>query len=216
MKAIYWLSVASFLSLVMSMGVIAYLCKEGGCYGIKNISFGDASVAVLGAIVGLLVGWQIYNVLDLNKRVKEIDDKNEIIINNTENALVDIQRKCKEAIEKCDELRCKTEEYAIGMSDFVQGLVFMKEEPMVSYRMFVSSILHFTRCDNQVQTNIDSSLSNMEYCLDLNQDDFDEIGEKTSFEIAVDEIMQSDSKEFTRKQKERFILIENRRKNKIK
>ena len=56
----------------------------------------------------------------------------------------------------------------------------------------------------------------MEYCLDLNQDDFDKIGEKTSFEIAVDEIMQSDSKEFTRKQKERFILIENRRKNKIK
>ena len=87
------------------------------------------------------------------------------------------------------------------MSDFVHGLVFMEEKQMVSYRMFVSSILHFTRCDNQVQTNIDSSLSNMEYCLDLNQDDFDKIGEKTSFEIAVDEIMQSDTKEFTRKQK---------------
>ena len=71
MKAIYWLSVASFLSLVMSMGVIAYLCKEGGCYGIKNISFGDASVSVLGAMVGLLVGWQIYNVLDLKKEWKE-------------------------------------------------------------------------------------------------------------------------------------------------
>ena len=71
MKAIYWLSVASFLSLVLSIGIIVYLCKKGGCYGIKNISFGDASVSVLGAIVGLLVGWQIYNVLDLKKEWKE-------------------------------------------------------------------------------------------------------------------------------------------------
>ena len=73
MKIIYWLSIGSFFSLVLSIGVIIYLCKEGECYGIKNISFGDASVAVLGSIVGLLVGWQIYNALELNKKVKELE-----------------------------------------------------------------------------------------------------------------------------------------------
>lgn len=74
MKIIYWLSIGSFFSLVLSIGVIIYLCKEGECYGIKNISFGDASVAVLGSIVGLLVGWQIYNALELNKKVKDLEE----------------------------------------------------------------------------------------------------------------------------------------------
>lgn len=72
MKTIYWLSIASFLSLVLSIGVIVYLCEEGGCYGIKNISFGDASVSVLGAIVGLLVGWQIYKTIDIDKKMENV------------------------------------------------------------------------------------------------------------------------------------------------
>lgn len=74
MKTIYWLSIASFLSLVLSIGVIVYLCEEGGCYGIKNISFGDASVSVLGVIVGLLVGWQITNAITIDKKIDKINE----------------------------------------------------------------------------------------------------------------------------------------------
>lgn len=72
MKIIYWLSIGSFFSLVLSIGVIIYLCKEGECYGIKNISFGDASVAVLGSIVGLLVGWQIYKTIDIDRKMENV------------------------------------------------------------------------------------------------------------------------------------------------
>ena len=62
----------ALVSLTLSIGTIAYMCACGGCYGIKNISFGDASVSVLGVIVGLLVGWQIYKTIDMDKKIENV------------------------------------------------------------------------------------------------------------------------------------------------
>ena len=140
------------------------------------------------------------------------------IVNNTERALVDIQIRTNDSLNRLDRNRIQTEEYCMGIVDFLQGFTLLREEDryMLAYRHFVSSILHFTRCDSQVRPNIDSSLNNMEVCLNgANQSEYGNIGEVLGFENAVAEIIQSSSAEFTANQKERFILLENRRKSSI-
>jgi len=172
-------------------------------------------MAILSLLVTFLIGWNIYNALDLNKRVKHIEEENIRIINNTENALVDIQVRVKDSLNKIDKKRIQTEEYCMGIVDFLQGFTLLREDDryMLAYRNFVSSILHFTKCDNQVRLNIDSSLNNMEVCLnEANQSDYSNIGELMGFENAVNEIILSNSSEFSASQRERFILLENKRK----
>lgn len=90
----------SIISLILSIAIIWYLCSQGGCSGIKNISFGDASVAVLGAIVGLLVGWQIYKTIDIDKKIDaKIDEEVKVSRYLMEKRINDIQREVKDSEE---------------------------------------------------------------------------------------------------------------------
>lgn len=59
----------SVISLIIAVTTAIYLCCSGGCFGISNIDYGDTSVTVLSAIVGLLIGWSIYTAIDINNRV---------------------------------------------------------------------------------------------------------------------------------------------------
>lgn len=68
------LAAVSILSLALSVSIVIYLCCSGGIYGISHISFGDTSVTVLCAIIGLLVGWQIYKTIDIEKKVDLISN----------------------------------------------------------------------------------------------------------------------------------------------
>lgn len=207
--------------LILSVINFILICDSNVRWSAYNISTNDVmtwTMAILSLLVTFLIGWNIYNALDLNKRVKHIEEENMRIINNTESALVDVQIRANDALKKQDRNRIQTEEYCIGIVDFLQGFSIIGENGnyMQAYRIFVSSILHFTRCNNKVRSNIDASLDNMEVCLNkAKQSDYNNIGNLLDFEFAVNEIIQSSSSEFTANQKERFILLENRRKSSI-
>ena len=218
---IRYVSNHKLLSFVLVLSLINFIlfCDSSVRWESYIISREDAmtwTMAILSLLVALLIGWNIYNALDLNKRVKHIEEENIRIINNTESALVDIQIRANDAINKLDRNRIQTEEYCMGIVDFLQGFSIIGENGnyMQAYRIFVSSILHFTKCNNKVRSNIDASLDNMEVCLNkAKQSDYNNIGNLLDFEFAVNEIIQSSSAEFTANQKERFILLENRRKS---
>lgn len=205
-------------TITIIMTIAAFLCAY-----IRNPFEFEDGVGILGVVatilsipVTVLIGWNIYNALDLNKRVKHIEEENMRIINNTESALVDIQIRANDALNKLDRNRIQTEEYCMGIVDFLQGFSIIGENSnyMQAYRIFVSSILHFTRCNNKVRSNIDVSLNNMEVCLnEAKPSDYNNIGNLLDFEFAVDEIIQSPSTEFTTAQREKFVLLENRKKN---
>ena len=209
-----------FVLILSAMNFILF-CDSNVRWGAYNISTNDVmtwTMAILSLLVTFLIGWNIYNALDLNKRVKHIEEENIRIINNTENALVDVQIRVNDALNKLDRNRIQTEEYCMGIVDFLQGFTLLREDDryMLAYRNFVSSILHFTRCNSQVRLNIDSSLNNMEVCLnEAKQSDYRNIGELIGFENAVNEIIQSNSSEFAASQRERFVLLENKRKRGI-
>ena len=210
--------ILAIIAIIFSIVALCNTCPRLISEDEPGFDYIGVVVGVLSLLVALLIGWNIYNALDLNKRIKHIEEENIRIINNTENALVDVQIRVNDALNKLDRNRIQTEEYCMGIVDFLQGFTLLREDDryMLAYRNFVSSILHFTRCNSQVRLNIDSSLNNMEVCLnEAKQSDYRNIGELIGFENAVNEIIQSNSSEFAASQRERFVLLENKRKRGI-
>lgn len=69
-KYVYTIFWCSIVITVIAVGVVAIMCYKGGCFSIHSINFGDASVAALCAITAILLGWNIYSVIDM-KNLKE-------------------------------------------------------------------------------------------------------------------------------------------------
>lgn len=72
MKFWSWFGIiCAILSFAISVGIIVYMCHRGGCFSIQNISFGDASVTALGIITAILLGWNIYRVIEDKDKIKK-------------------------------------------------------------------------------------------------------------------------------------------------
>lgn len=65
----------SAISLIIAVTTAIYLCCNGGCLGISSINYGDTSVVVLTTIVGLLIGWNIYTVIDTKSEVAKLKEE---------------------------------------------------------------------------------------------------------------------------------------------
>ena len=89
MRAAYLVTVMSIFSLIVAIGGVVWMCHKGDSVGFENISFGDASVTALGVITAILLGWNIYSVIDV-KSVK----------NDYEKFKNDLEQKNKENLEK--------------------------------------------------------------------------------------------------------------------
>ena len=63
--------ILSVISIVLSLGSIGYMCYKGGCFSIQSINFGDVSVTALGAITAILIGWNIYRVIEDKDKIKK-------------------------------------------------------------------------------------------------------------------------------------------------
>lgn len=63
--------ILSVISIVLSLGSIGYMSYKGCCFSIQSINFGDASVTVLCAITAILIGWNIYRVIEDKDKIKK-------------------------------------------------------------------------------------------------------------------------------------------------
>ena len=195
------------------MFAIFFLYQKLG--GEHKITF-DASV--LGVLVTILIGWNIWSAIDINKKVEETKCKIDEIKVSVEKDLLDIQRRTNKAIDNCNKNIDSNEEYNMACTDFVQGLIYYNDTSdsryMMKYKIFTSALMHYLRSDNQIHQQIDACLINMENCLTLQEKSLvskrtriDNIG----LDNAVEEILTSPSKEFNAEQRKRFALIEERR-----
>lgn len=91
MKFWHWVGiVCAILSFVVSAGIVIYMCHNGGCFSIQSISFGDVSVAALGAITAILLGWNIYSVIDM----KNLKDETEMRVDRMVNERIEDLSTC--------------------------------------------------------------------------------------------------------------------------
>lgn len=85
MRAAYLVTVMSIVSLIVAIGGVVWMCHKGDSIGFENISFGDASVTALGAITAMLLGWNIYSVIDVKSVKKDYEKfKNDLEQKNNE------------------------------------------------------------------------------------------------------------------------------------
>lgn len=200
--------ILAIIAIIFSIVALCNTCPRLISEDEPGFDYIGVIVGVLSLLVALLIGWNIYNALDLNKKISDSIKKNKTMREDIRLSFIDLESR-----------RIQTEEYTMGITDFVQGFAMLGGNSdsvnyMRAYRVFVSSILHFTRCDNQVHENINTVLKNMTVCLNsTNTSEFKNIGDEASFYGAINEIMECNSKEFTQEQRDKFVELENRRKS---
>lgn len=185
-------------------------------------------VGVLSLLVTVLIGWNIYTALNLSKRTKEIEDKVNVIIQNTENALIDIQQRTKEQFDNQSTQNAESEEYMLGSISFVQGMIMMNTQDhrkILNAIQFLSAISHFAK-SHDTKDAIKQSLVEFRKCIELEEN---HPNHKDLYDIdiniinkAIKDIETSSNTEFTdefrnefRKLSIRFIKICESHKEKI-
>ena len=186
-----WVGIAcAFLSFVISISIVIYLCCIGECFGIENISFGDTSVAILCAIVGLLVGWQIYNTIGVDKRMKGFESKFKSFV---------------------DKEISKSSSYTNASAEFIQGVIILShnetENYALAYDLFSRSLAHYIESGVDINKHADACIFNMERSFKKKwKDEFDFTLTEQSVSISLK------SGVLNREQIKKLVSLENRRK----
>lgn len=96
MKKTYLTIVFSIIALFVSLLVaILWFCQTKNTAVIDSGTYISVSVTVLAIIVAIVLGWQIYNVIDYKEKVTEIDELKK-----------ELQRKSKELDIKINDVNC--------------------------------------------------------------------------------------------------------------
>lgn len=149
-----WL-VYPFLSISVIASVIA-ICRTHPRVELEFDYIG-LIVGILALLVTMLIGWQIYNALNLDRKVSDIKkeydglkDKSEALARQQENIKV----------------------YNEASMEFIQGMTMVSNHNSTNlaqaYSLFASALLHYIEADIDVETNADRCLREMLTALTLN------------------------------------------------
>jgi len=73
--------ICAYLSLAISVTLLVLWCCDVGGFNVVSLdSFVGVIVALLAIIVTLAIGWQIYNSIELNERIKKLNTLEERLI----------------------------------------------------------------------------------------------------------------------------------------
>lgn len=157
-----WAFWMSLISLIISLGTIAVIAMN-----VWNISIIDSNsfisglVAIMTLIFSLLVGFQIYNAIDINQRMKEIDFLKKELVEKEQQLRKEIQE-----IQKVQD--CYIKEFKMG-GNILQARTFALDTEYF-YSAFVK-MLTAIRCalDVDIKEEYESYLDELKkYMLMLN------------------------------------------------
>lgn len=169
----------SAISLIISVTTVIYLCCSDGCLGIGNINYGDTSVTVLTTIIGLLIGWNIYSVID----TKSIIKKYEILKTKTTKEISQLKEERKWLKEYVD----TTRNYTIGITNLMDG----------KYGNAVAFLCSAAVKANKIQENKiqNDSLSHIQRTIDKHKDNMGDIAYlETFFQLIKDDFNKIEDK----------------------
>lgn len=119
-----------------------------------RIRFIGIIIGILSLLVTVLIGWNIYKALSLEKRIAQVEQK-----------LSNIYQETNKNLNLQEKLRSSSEEYAMGLLESMQGFSLMNNPTeiryMLIYKCYTSAILHFLRTDRNISNYITDCLDNM-------------------------------------------------------
>lgn len=136
-------------------------------------------VGILALLVTMLIGWQIYNALNLDRKVSDIKkeydglkDKSEALARQQENIKV----------------------YNEASMEFIQGMTMVSNRNSTNlaqaYSLFASALLHYIEADIDVETNADRCLREMLTALTLNIGRWRYGDEREKIDKTISEILE--------------------------
>lgn len=90
MKEGLFSKLCAYIALLLSITMfVLWCCNSGGFKAVNLDSFVGVIVALLAIIVTIVLGWQIYNAIDLRQKIKELDII-KIQFNNQQNKIEEL------------------------------------------------------------------------------------------------------------------------------
>ena len=138
-----------------------------------NTDFVGVAVAVLSILVALLVCWQIYNTLGIQKEIHDIKGKLESEYNKINERMTDFEEKSNKKIEKTkSDFEKKVTENGKSTND-VKAMLFsvcgdllniQYNNPLQSYEYYLYALRNYLFGGNK-QPSVDRTLAKMKACL---------------------------------------------------
>ena len=136
-------NLCAYLSLAISVSLLVlWCCNVGGFTVVSLDSFVGVIVALLAIIVTLAIGWQIYNSIELNERIKKL--------NTLEERLISQDKTLKQQNNKSNHL-----------ISFIYGIEAKREKEYIeAFRYYMASLRCSMLLDKPI--NIDHLLKDLE------------------------------------------------------
>ena len=213
------------ISFFLSISAIA-IANYRAAYVLKydNNSFYGWVVAVLGIFVTILIGWNIYNAIGIERDVKEIKrdlDNTKIQfdkqINNTQVIFNTTIQKQSDSIKS-------SESFALACIYFVQAFTIQNSNTkyLTAYFYYVKSLQYYCLCTgkSKIGRMIDAALKNMNDCLQslneegqMDKDDIQDMDRNDEFLKMCHAVLNSKNNFFSEKKKKELNILENKRRN---
>lgn len=144
------LTIMVILSLIISIVSIVILTLS---YIMDSNSIStDSVISSFALLTTVLIGWNIYSVIDIKNKIEENDKKIEIY-----------NGKLKVLINNNTNSNLETKWYVDGSVNFIQALIFKKGNHCKSFELFCEAIISFTQYEFDNDANyIDACLDNLE------------------------------------------------------
>jgi hypothetical protein len=163
-------NLCAYLSLAISVSLLVlWCCNVGGFTVVSLDSFVGVIVALLAIIVTLAIGWQIYNSIELNERIKKL--------NTLEERLISQDKTLKQQNNKSNHL-----------ISYIYGIEAKREkEYLEAFRYYMASLRCSMLLDKPI--NIDHLLKDLEKVNVVIKDgtmcEFERLNEIREYDIAI-------------------------------
>lgn len=167
-------------------------------------SFYGWTVAAFALLVTLLIGWNIFTVIDVNSRLKAIEDTNTQIIDTVKSELQSVNDKAETAFEE-------SRYYSKAAVHYIQGrLALRSKKHYNAYCQFACALFYYLHCQEvSSDKEIEIMLVNSQVALNNRKKatDADDTTKVKNLQEKIDAIIISDNLEFTSEQRQKFIRI---------
>lgn len=155
-KGISFVGVCAYASLLLSVTMFILWASNVGGFSVVNLdSFVGVIVGLLAIIVTFAIGWQIYNVIEMNKKIEQLDEKLKEV--------QDLKAQLEEYQVKLDEQRheaCHFSHMGIAHLNFSRGDylgAFRFYQSALSHSLQMDSLLNLTNMAEYVLKAIEST-----------------------------------------------------------
>lgn len=146
---ISFVHIAAYSALFLSVTLaILWACNAGGLKAVSLDTFVGVIVSLLALVVTFAIGWQIYNAMEINRKIEQLDQKMK--------ELEKLKMQFESQNKKIEELRHEASHFsAIGIAKNALS----DSDYLGAYRFFQSALNHALYMDSPI--NVSSMVDDM-------------------------------------------------------